>query len=99
MSDREEEIVEERVYTIPLKKAWITPIKKRVPRGVRLVRSFVEKHMKVDNPIITPEVNEYLWKRGVEGLPRRVRVRITRDVDDIVKVYLVKGDRVDSTHV
>jgi len=99
MSDREEEIVEERVYTIPLKKAWIAPTKKRVPRGVRLVRSFVEKHMKVDNPIITPEVNEYLWKRGVEGLPRRVRVRITRDVDDIVKVHLVKGDRVDSTRV
>jgi large subunit ribosomal protein L31e len=87
MSDmEEEEIVEERVYTIPLKKAWIAPIKKRVPRGVRLIRSFVEKHMKVENPIITPEVNEYLWKRGVEGLPRRVRVRITRDVDDIVKV-------------
>jgi (2Fe-2S) ferredoxin len=28
-----------------------------------------------------------------------VRVRITRDVDDIVKVHLVKGDRVDSTRV
>jgi len=96
MSDREEEdegeIVEERIYTIPLKKAWIAPINKRVPRGVRLVRSFVEKHMKIENPIITQEVNEYLWKRGVEGLPRRVRVRITRDVDDIVKVHLVKGD-------
>lgn len=96
MSDKEEadeaDIVEERVYTIPLKKAWIAPIQKRVPRGVRLVRAFVQKHMKVDDPRITPEVNEYLWKRGIEGLPRRVRVRITRDVDGIVTVHLVQGE-------
>jgi len=96
MSEREEEdeeeVVEERVYTIPLKQAWIAPIHKRVPRGVRLVRSFVQKHMKVEDPIITPEVNEYLWRQGIEGLPRRVRVRITRDAEDVVRVHLVKGD-------
>ena len=87
-----EEIVEERIYTIPLKRAWIAPIKKRTPRGVRLVRSFVKKHMKVDDPIITKEVNEHLWKRGIEGLPRRVRVRITKNADGVVKVRLVKGE-------
>ena len=96
MSDRdeagEENIVEERVYTIPLRKAWIAPIKRRVPRGVRMVRAFVRKHMKVDDPIITPEVNEYLWQRGIEGLPRRVRVRITRDEDGVVTVHLVTGE-------
>jgi large subunit ribosomal protein L31e len=96
MSDREDadeaDVVEERVYTIPLKKAWIAPIKKRVPRGVRMVRAFVQKHMKVEDPVITPEVNEYLWKRGIEGLPRRVRVRITRDGDGVVTVHLVTGE-------
>lgn len=94
MSDKEEEaeIVEERVYTIPLKNAWIAPVKKRVPRGVRLIRSFIKKHLKVDDPIITQEVNEYLWKKGVEGLPRRVRVRATRDVDGVVRVHLIKGE-------
>ena len=96
MSDQdeagEENIVEERVYTIPLRKAWIAPIKRRVPRGVRLVRAFVQKHMKVEDPIITPEVNEYLWQRGIEGLPRRVRVRITRDEDGVVTVHLVTGE-------
>lgn len=91
-SEEKEEIVEERVYTIPLKQAWIAPIKKRTPRGVRLVRSFVKKHMKVEDPIITQEVNEYLWKRGIEGLPRRLRVRITKNADGIVKVHLVKGE-------
>jgi len=97
MSEREEaeekeKIVEERVYTIPLKQSWIAPIKKRTPRGVRLIRGFVRKHMKVEDPIITQEVNEHLWKRGVEGLPRRVRVRVTRNADGVVKVRLVKGE-------
>ncbi len=96
MAEREEEdegeVVEERIYTIPLKQAWIAPSNRRVPRGVRLVRSFVQKHMKVENPIITPEVNEYLWSQGIEGLPRRLRVRITRDAEDVVRVHLVKGN-------
>ena len=94
MSDRETDvnIVEERIYTIPLKKAWIAPIKKRVPRGIRLIKSFVKRHMKVEDMIITQEVNEHLWKKGIEGLPRRIRVRLTKDADDIVTVHLVKGE-------
>ena len=94
MSNKKEdmEIVEERVYTIPLRDAWIAPIKKRVPRGVRLIRSFIKKHMKTDHPLITQEVNEYLWRRGIEGLPRRVRVRATRDTDGVVWVHLIKGE-------
>lgn len=93
MSDtNQDEVVEERIYTIPLKKAWIAPIKNRVPRGVRIVRAFVQKHMKVDGPKILPEVNEFLWSRGVEGLPRKVRVRVTRDTEGIVIVHLVQGE-------
>ncbi len=87
-----EKIVEERIYTIPLKQAWIAPIKKRTPRGVRLIRGFVRRHMKVDEPVLARELNEYLWRMGVEGLPRRVRVRITRDADGVVKVNLAKGE-------
>ena len=97
MSEREEteeegKIVEEDVYTIPLKQAWRARIKGRAPRGVKLVRNFVKKHAKADDPIITQEVNEYLWKRGVEGLPRSVRVRVTKDEEGVVKVRLVKGE-------
>ena len=90
--DEEERIVEERIYTIPLKRAWIAPTKKRTPRGVRLVKAFIKKHLKADDIIIAPEVNEYLWKRGIEGLPRKIRVRITKNVDGVVTAYLVKGE-------
>lgn len=91
-TEDEEKIVEERFYTIPLKQAWIAPIKKRTPRGLRLIKGFVKKHMKVEDPVITQEVNEHLWKMGIEGLPRRIRVRITRNADGVVKVRLAKGE-------
>jgi large subunit ribosomal protein L31e len=91
-NSNQDDVVEERIYTIPLRKAWIAPIKKRVPKGVRIVRAFIQKHMKVDDPKILPEVNEFLWSRGIEGLPRKVRVRVTRDTDGIVSVHLVKGE-------
>ena len=43
----EEEIVEERIYTIPLGRAWIMPANKRAPRAMRMIRSFVTRHMKL----------------------------------------------------
>src|SRR4030067_3717644 len=44
---KEEEIVEERFYTIPLGKASVRPPKKRAPRAIHLVRAFITKHMKL----------------------------------------------------
>ena len=44
----EEEIVEERIYTVPLGKAWIMPPNKRTPRAVRMLRTFIVKHMKLE---------------------------------------------------
>ena len=46
--EAEEEIVEERIYTIPLRRVWISPRKKRAPRAVRVVESFIQRHMKVE---------------------------------------------------
>ncbi len=45
---KEEDIVEERFYTIPLQKALIRPPKKRAPRAVQLIKIFVTKHMKLE---------------------------------------------------
>jgi len=101
----EEEIVEERIYTIPLGKAWISPRKKRTPRAVRIVRSFVQKHMKIETKakteeeeeeagrlIISGEVNKKLWSRGIEKPPRKIRVRAVKDKEGTVTLYLAEGD-------
>ncbi|MFQ6064686.1 MAG: 50S ribosomal protein L31e [Candidatus Bathyarchaeia archaeon] len=96
------EIVEERIYTIPLSRAWIAPRRKRAPRAVRLVRSYIERHMKVgatpeeegeaERLVISNEVNEKLWSRGIQKPPRRVRVRVAKDVEGTITVYLAEGD-------
>jgi len=98
----EEDIVEERFYTIPLRKAWLSTRKKRAPRAARIVKSFVLKHMKVrteaegeeeaERVVIDNEVNEKLWSRGIEKPPRKIRVRVVKDKEGIVTVLLAEGD-------
>jgi large subunit ribosomal protein L31e len=99
----EEEIVEERIYTIPLRRAWIAPRKKRAPRAVRIVKSFVQRHMKVEPEVkgeeeeegrlvVSNEVNERLWSRGIEKPPRNIRVRAVKDKEGVVTLYLAEGD-------
>jgi large subunit ribosomal protein L31e len=101
---KEEEIVEERFYTIPLQKAMIRPPKKRAPRAVQLVKIFVTKHMKLEMKvseeeeeaelpqlIISQEVNEKIWGKGIEKPPRRIKVRVTKDQDGNVTVFLAEN--------
>ena len=100
---KEEEIVEERFYTIPLGKASVRPPKKRAPRAIQLIRAFITKHMKLEirleeeeeegelpKLIISKEVNEKIWDRGIEKPPRKIRVRAAKDSDGNVTVYLAE---------
>jgi len=100
--DLDEDIVEERFYTIPLRKVWISPRKKRAPKAARVVRQFVAKHMKIQTEfdedeeperiVIDNEVNEKLWSRGIEKPPRKIRVRVVKDNEGVVTVLLAEGD-------
>lgn len=87
-----EEIVEERTYTIPLRRAWVSPRNKRAPRAIRLVKSFVQRHMKPEALVVRNEVNERIWSRGIENPPRRIRVRAVKDSEGTVTLYLAEGD-------
>jgi large subunit ribosomal protein L31e len=102
---KEEEIVEERVYTIPLGKASVRPPKKRAPRAIQLIRAFITKHMKLEirleeeeeegelpKLIISKEVNEKIWDKGIEKPPRKIRVRAAKDSDGNVTIYLAEGN-------
>ena len=92
MSKENEKIVEERIYTIPLTKAWASPKKKRTPRAMRVLKDFIKKNMKPEGILISTEVNEFLWSKGIGGSPRKVRIKAVRDADNVVMVYLVKGE-------
>ena len=103
---KEEEIVEERFYTIPLGKALVRPPKKRAPRAMQLVKIFVTKHMKLSMKvseeeeeeelpqlIVSKEVNEKIWDRGIEKPPRKIKTRVTKDKDGNVTVYLAETQK------
>ncbi|NWG10560.1 50S ribosomal protein L31e [Candidatus Bathyarchaeota archaeon] len=95
--------MEERIYTIPLGKAWIKPPNKRAPKAMRIIRNFVTRHMKLEAKkeseeeapkrlIINNEVNERIWKRGIEKPSRNIRIRAAKDKEGNVTVYLAEGD-------
>lgn len=88
----EEEIIDERIYTVPLRKAYWTGSRlRRSNRAVRILRQFVERHMKPEGIVIQPEVNEKIWARGIQKPPRRVRIRATKNSENLVRVYLAEG--------
>ena len=58
---------------------------------MRVVKDFIKRHMKPEGLIISREVNEHLWSKGIEKPPRRIKVKAVRDKDNVVIVYLVKG--------
>jgi large subunit ribosomal protein L31e len=102
---KEEEIVEERIYTIPLGKASVRPPKRRAPRAIQMIKAFVTKHMKLEMRVeeeeekeelpklmISKEVNEKVWGRGIEKPPKKIRVRAAKDKDGNVTVYLAEGE-------
>jgi large subunit ribosomal protein L31e len=104
-TEEEEEFVEERVYTIPLGKANIRPPKKRAPRAMQMIKAFITKHMKLairveeeeekeelPKLIISNEVNEKVWNKGIEKPPRKIRVRAAKDKDGNVTVFLAEGE-------
>ena len=88
----EEEIIDERIYTVPLRRAYWTGSRlRRSNRAVRILRKFVERHMKPEEIVILAEVNEKIWSRGIQKPPRRIRIRATKNSDNLVRVYLAEG--------
>src|SRR4030066_229031 len=74
-------------------------------RAMQMVKAFVTKHMKLEmrveeeeekgelpTLIISKEINEKIWERGIEKPPRKIRVRAAKDKDGNVTVYLAEGE-------
>ncbi|MEM3526174.1 MAG: 50S ribosomal protein L31e [Candidatus Jordarchaeaceae archaeon] len=84
----EKKIVEERIYSVPLKATRYVPPNRRAAKAIRILRKFIGRHLKSENVIILPEVNEEIWKRGIENPPRKIRVKASKDEEGVVEVAL-----------
>ncbi len=82
-------IILEREYVIPLKRVYFLQRTKRAPRAIRFIKSFVKRHVKAEKVIISNKLNEYIWSRGIEKPPRRVKVRVIKTEDNVAKVFLI----------
>lgn len=89
--EEELEIVEEKFYSLNLRKIWSSPREKRTPRAVRFLRDYVARHMKTDEVAISEEANSMLWQRGISKPPRKIRVRAVKDKDGKVIVFPGEG--------
>ncbi|GBL48169.1 60S ribosomal protein L31B [Candidozyma auris] len=72
-----------REYTINLhKRLHGVHFKKRAPRAVKEIRKFASKHMGTTDVRLDPKLNTHLWKRGIQGVDYRMRLRISRKRND-----------------
>ncbi|MHA2182203.1 MAG: 50S ribosomal protein L31e [Promethearchaeota archaeon] len=85
----EEEIIDERIYIIPLAKARKGPRNKWAKKSIRYLREFLTRHFKPESLVISQEVNERIWERGIQKPPRKLKVRVTKNIDGLCVVYLV----------
>ena len=79
----------ERIYTVPLREAFDVPRFKRTPRAIKILRAFIERHMKAHGMkiVLSQALNEHLWARSIQKPPRRVKVRLVSE-SGVVNAYL-----------
>lgn len=65
------------VYVIPLDRVYWGRRSNRADRALRLIKRFVLRHTKADRVSIMNDVNNYVWSRGREKPPRRVKVIVS----------------------
>ncbi len=81
---------EEVMITVPLRKIKKkVPRWKRAPRAAKFLKEFVAKQAKAERVIIGPEVNEKIWKRGIEKPPSRIRVHVRVEEEEGARIAYV----------
>lgn len=83
----------EREYVVPLRASQHAPSRRRrAGHALTTVRRFISRHMKgaEEDVWIDPRLNEFLWRRGIQHVPREVRVRAIRFEDGLIEVDLLE---------
>jgi large subunit ribosomal protein L31e len=85
----------EREYNIPVRKEVMkAPKYKRAKKAMTAVREFLVKNMKCADVKLGPQINKYVWDRGIKYPPHHVKVKAIRTEDNIVHAELVGFDYV-----
>jgi large subunit ribosomal protein L31e len=78
-----------RTYNIPLRREFQkAPMYRRTKKAMTALKEFVAKHMKTEDIVVFQEVNELLWKNGIQNPPHHVKVDILKTEEGKVYVQL-----------
>lgn len=85
----------EREFVVPFAKLFDQPRKKRARKAIVCIQRFMFKHFraKAENVSISPALNQAIWARGREHIPRRIEVKAVKE-GEAVHVYL-KGEKIE----
>ncbi len=78
-------------YMVPLKRAYDKPRTRRSNVAVKEIFDFLYKHTRKrkENIVLSKEVNEFVWKRGIQKPPRKIPISIREEGG---KVYVFLKD-------
>jgi large subunit ribosomal protein L31e len=71
----------DKVFIIPLRKAFEKTRPDRVPYAIRLIKRFLITHLKTENIKLGPNLNEKIWERSIQKPPRKVKVGVVKSGD------------------
>lgn len=75
----------ERIYTIPLGRAYDLTRVRRARTAVKMIRSFLARHMKAAEADVRMSmgINELVWARGIQKPPRKIKIRALKDAGKV----------------
>ncbi len=85
---------EEIIMDVPLKGIKRVPRTKRAPHAIKLLKKHVARHRKVDieDVWIDYVLNEFIWARGIQKPPVKIRVKTMKWEDGRLDVMLPDDD-------
>ncbi|KAJ6252368.1 sodium/hydrogen exchanger [Anaeramoeba flamelloides] len=72
-----------REYTIHLHKLLHNvSYKRRAPKAIKVIKHFTNREMGTKDVRVDPEVNKFIWSKGIKNVPFRIRVRLERQINE-----------------
>lgn len=86
-------MTEQKIIMINMRRAIeAVPSYRRASAGTKFISNFVKRHMKAQRVRIDVEVNDEIFKNGIQNPPTRIRVVCSKDDKNIVTVGLIKAE-------
>ncbi len=70
----EKKLENEKIFTVPFRKAYDSERTKRAKKATALLREFLQKHMKSEDVKIGDSLNKAVWARGIQKPPHKIRI-------------------------